>query len=323
ITALAGWPRLPGFPALTGAVEEIAPMFYDLQGDPTGVSADAPPPPLLDPAQFEAVLRPWKSCPIPWRAGLPTFARLTIFDRTGLSRGQIPSWTWDDLCFHKSLRTLAPTRLGVTLLRADADVRVASTPVAKNQLVASRYTDRTALTQAITLSRAAGSAGIILFRLPDSTGPGGWSLGDLAAIGTANLPKLTLRRTTGEQLELINDSPIELGPRLSGPKGDRDRGYALELDAPGPIFREALPGDFWRVTSHAQLDAEKPIPVVVPLATRLTFWFSHLRGRTTLQTGLLQLAPEANLDTLRYRIVDGDNTGEWKPLAPTAAAKAN
>lgn len=322
ITALAGWPRLPGFPALTSAVEEIAPMFYDLQGDPTGVSADAPPPPLLDPAQFETVLRSWKSCPIPWRAGLPTFARLTVFDRTGLSRGQIPNWNWDDLCFHKSLHTLTPTRLGVTLLRADADVRVASTPIAKNQLIASRYTDRAALTQAITLARTAGSAGIVLFRLPDSTGPGGWSLGDLAAIGTENLPQLTFRRTAGEQLELINESPIDLAPRLSGPKSDRDRGYALELDAPGPIFREALAGDFWRVTSHAQPDAEKPVAVVVPLATRLTFWFSQLRGRATLQTGLLQLAPEANLDTLRYRLVDGDNTGEWKPLAPAVTTRA-
>jgi hypothetical protein len=319
ITALTNWPRLPGFTALTGAVEEIAPMFYDLQGDPTGVSADAPPPPLLDPAQFEAVLQPWKSCPIPWRAGLPTFARVTVFDRTGLSRGQIPNWTWDDLCFHKSLHTLAPTRLGVTLLRAGENTRVASTVVAKDELVASRFTDRAALSQAIALVRAANPAGIILFRLPDNTGPAGWSLNDLAQINTASRPQFILRRTSGDQLELINDSAVDLPPRLSGEKSDRDRGYALELDAPAPPFREALAGDFWRVTAHARPDAEKPVAVVIPLATRLTYWFSQLPGRATLQTGLLQLAPGSNLDTLRYRIVAGKDAGEWKPLAPATA----
>lgn len=316
ITALAGWPRTAGFAAITGAVEEIAPMFYDLQADPTGVTVEAPPPPLLDPAQFEAVLQPWKACPIPWRAGLPAFARLTVFDRTGHSRGQIPNWDWDDLCFHKSLHTLAPTRLGVTLLRPDADVRVASTPVLKDEIVASRFTDRAALAQAISLARAAGSAGIILFRLPDGTAPAGCSLGDLAELTSATQPSLIVRRTAAGQFELVNDSPVDLPPRLSGEKSDRDRGYALEIDAPAPVFREALAGDFWRVTSHAQPDAKKPVPVMVPLATRLTYWFSQVRGHEVLQSGLLQLAPEVSLDALRYRVLDGATAGEWKPLAP-------
>jgi hypothetical protein len=194
VTALARWPRLAGFAALTSAIEEIVPMFYDLQADPTGVNADAPPPPLLDPGQIEAALQPWKSCPIPWRAGLPTFARLTVFDRTGLSRGQIPNWTWDDLCFHKSLHALVPTQLGMTLFRTDSDTRVASTPVAKDEWVASRFTDRAALTRAIELARSAGAAGIVLFRLPDGTSPAGWSLGDLAELTSMVRPSLRVRR---------------------------------------------------------------------------------------------------------------------------------
>lgn len=316
ITALAQWPRLPGFPELTRTVEEIAPMFYDLQADPTGVSAETPPPALLDPTQLEAALRPWKQCPIPWRAGLPTFARLTVFDRTGLSRGQIPNWTWDDFCFHKSLHTLAPTRLGVTLFRTDADTRVASTPVAKEEIVVSRFTDRAALSRSVTLAREARAAGIVWFRLPDGSGPGGWSLSDLSELASSEQPRLVLRRTPGETLELTNDSPVDLTPRLAGEKSDRDRGYALEIDAPAPIFREALAGDFWRVTSHAQPDAKKPVAIAVPLATRLTFWFSHLRGRATLRTGLLQLAPEASFETLRYRILGSSRASEWQPLAP-------
>jgi hypothetical protein len=319
ITALAGWPRQEGFEALTRAVEEIAPMFYDLQRDPTGVNASAPPPPLLDPEQVAAALRAWSACPIPWRAGLPSFARLTVFDRTGLSRGQIPNWAWEDFSFHKSLHTLAPTSLGVTLFRADADTRVAGTPIAKDEIVASRFCDRGALAKTVTLAREAGAAGVILFRLPDGTGPSGWSLGDLGRLALPARPNLILRATAGEQLALVNDSPFDLGPRLSGAKGNRDRGYALEIDATAALFREALAGDFWRVTSHARPEAREPAAVAVPLATRLTFWFSDLRAGSSLQTGLLQLAPGASLENLRYRVVGDDGAADWKPVQITTS----
>ena len=183
ITALTHWPRLREFPALVRSVEEIAPMFYDMQSDPTGVSIDAPPPPILDPEQVGAALRAWSGCPIPWRAGLPSFARLTVFDRTGLSRGQIPNWEWDDFCFHKNLHTLGPTHLGVTLFRADDAVRVAQTPVAQGELVASRFVDRAALAQVLQKAHEAGAAGAIFFRLADGTDPSGWSAADLGAAG--------------------------------------------------------------------------------------------------------------------------------------------
>ena len=322
ITALAGWPRLPGFTALTREVEEITPMLYDLKADPTGVTVSAPPPPMLDPARVTAMLRLWSACPIPWRAGLPTFARLTVFDRTGLSRGQIPNWTWDDFCFHKSLHTLGPTRLGVTLFRADVATRVAATPIGEDDIVASRFTDRAALAQAVTQARAAGAAGIVLFRLPDGSDPGGWSLRDLARLEAPDRPTLLLRSTSHEQLELVNASHVDLPPRLSGENGDRDRGYALEIDAPAALFRDALAGEFWRVTSHARPDAKKPAAVAVPLATRLTFWFSGLRSGAKLQTGLLQLAPGASLANLRYRILNCHTAADWKPIqiaAPTTS----
>jgi hypothetical protein len=322
ITALAEWPRLPGFAALTREVEAISPMFYDLQRDPTGVSASSPPPPLLDPEQIDNALRLWSGCPIPWRAGLPTFARLTVFDHTGLSRGQIPNWEWDDFCFHKSLHTLAPTRLGVTLFRADIDTRVSSTPVGKDEIVVSRFTDRATLAKAASRAGEAGAAGIVLFRLPDESDPGGWSLGDLGRLATPEQPRLILRQAAGERLELVNESAVDLAPRLFGEKSDRDRGYALEIDAPAPLFREALAGDFWRVTSHAQSDTPKPATVAVPLATRLTFWFSHLRGKAVLKTGLLQLAPHASLENLRYRVLDCGDASNWNPILLVTPASA-
>jgi hypothetical protein len=316
ITALAHWPRLHDFPALVRSVESIAPMFYDMQSDPTGVSIDAPPPPLLDPEQVATALHTWSACPIPWRAGLPTFARLTVFDHTGLSRGQIPNWSWDDFCFHKNLHTLGPTRLGVTLLRADGDIRVARIPVAQDEIVAFRSVDRTALAKALQQAHEAGAAGAIFFRLADGTDPSGWSAADLGDLASASAPHLILRASADERLELVNDSTRDLPPRLSGEKNDRDRGYALEIDAPAPLFREALAGDFWRVTSHANPDAPKPVPVAVPLATRVTFWFSHLPARAHLQTGLLQLAPGATLDQIRYRILNCEGATAWKPLTP-------
>jgi len=315
ITALTHWPRLPGFAALARSVDEIEPMFYDMQGDPTGMGPEAPPPPILDPAQVETAMRAWSACPIPWRAGLPVFARLTVFDRTGLSRGQIPNWSWEDFCFHKDLRTLAPTRLGVTLFRADTDARVAATPVKAGEFVVSRFTDRSALARVAALAPAVGAKGVVFFRLPDVTDPADASLRDLGALAASGQPHLILRTGAEEQLELVNDSAFDLPPRLSGEKSDRDRGYALEIDAPAPVFREALAGDFWRVAAHANPEAKKPIPTIVPLATRLTFWFSQLRAGASLRTGLLQLAPAGTLDGVRYRIVHCEGTAEWKPIS--------
>ena len=98
-------------------------------------------------------MRAWRGCPIPWRAGLPTFARLTVFDQTGLSRGQIPNWTWDDFCFHKGLITLAPTRQGVTLFRATVDTKVAATPIKSGEMIVSRFTDRAALSSVVRAVR--------------------------------------------------------------------------------------------------------------------------------------------------------------------------
>ena len=316
ITALTHWPRLRDFPKLVRSVEEIAPMFYDMQADPTGVGIASPPPPLLDPEQIGTALRAWRGCPIPWRAGLPSFARLTVFDRTGLSRGQIPNWSWEDFCFHKNLRTLGPTHLGVTLFRADDDIRVARTPVAKDELVASRFVDRGTLAQVLGQAREAGAAGAIFFRLADGTDPAGWSAADLGALTTPGTPRLILRASANERLDLVNDSAFDLPARLSGTKSDRDRGYALEIDAPGPLFREALAGDFWRVTSHVNPDADPPVPVAVPLATRVTYWFSHLPAQSRLQTGLLQLAPGATLAQTRYRILNCEGATAWKPVQP-------
>ena len=316
ITALAHWSRLPEFDTVQQSVIEMTPMFYDLEADPTGISADAPPPPILDPPRVERALADWSRCRIPWRAGLPTFARLTVFDSTGSSRGQIPNWSWDDFCFHKALHALGPTHLGVTMFRVEGETRVARTPVKDGEFVASRFVDHAALARVVAVARNAGAVGITFFRLPDGTDPAGPSLETIGGHTSPVVQQLMLRWCGPEQLELTNDSAHDLPPRLAGERNDRDRGYALEVDASAPIFREAVPGAFWRVTVHAEPDAPHPRLAPVQLGTRLTFWFSHLHAREKLRTGLVQLAPGVNASRLRYRILNCKGASEWSSLNP-------
>ena len=317
VTALSHWPRTPAFDRLAGAVSEIMPMFYDLQADPTGVGPDSPPPPILDPAQAAREMAPWRHCPIPWRAGLPTFARLTVFDRTGLSRGQIPNWAWEDLCFARLLHPASMTQMGVTLLRAERATKVALTTVDEGDWLASRYTDRNALSQSIDSAAKSGAAGIILFRLPDRSDPAGWSLASLASLDNKEAPQLILRPVAdSDQLELVNDSTADLPPRLAGEGGDLDRGYALEIDADAPVFREAAAGGFWKLTSHVHPDTKAQALAAVPLSTRLTLWFPALRARASLRTGLFQLSPDVDYAQLRYRILHGPDGTAWKKIPP-------
>jgi hypothetical protein len=312
ITALPGWSRSPILRVLESSVDELLPMLYDFEPDPTVEGAAALP--LLVPAKLERSLTEWSRCQITWRAGLPSFARVTLFDPSGKSRGHIREWSWDDLCFNKSLATLRPTAFGVTVFKARAATRVTNTPVKVDQLLAVRWPDRAGLIRVIDQAKKTGARGLVFFRLPDSSAPSGWSLRQLGHLEAT--PHLVFRKKGAPpQLELVNESDADLEPRLSGANGndDLDRGYALEVDAPAPIFRDAQEGDFWRVLGHVDPDGARRA-VAVPLATRLTFWFSHLRARQSLRTGVIQLAAGATFDQIRYRIRNAPGDPEWKQI---------
>jgi hypothetical protein len=312
ITALPGWSRSSVLRALEPSVDELLPMLYDFEPDP--VVEGAAPLPLLVPEKLEKALAEWNQCRIPWRAGLPAFARVTLFDPAGKSRGHIREWNWDDLCFNKALATLRPLALGVTVFQARSLTRVMNTPVKAGQLLAVRWPDRAALTRVIERAKKTSARGLVFFRLPDSSAPSGWSLRQLGHL--ESVPHLVLRKTgTPPQLELVNESDADLEPRLSSAKstGDLDRGYALELDAPAPIFRDAQEGDFWRVLGHVDPDDARQA-VAMPLATRLTFWFSHLRARQSWRTGVIQLAPGETFGQIRYRVRNATGDSEWKNI---------
>ena len=193
--------------------------------------------------------------------------------------------------------------------------RIVNTPLAAGEIVAARWPDRGALRKAVASAKAAGASGVIYFRLPDEGDASGWSLRQIGAIisGEEARPALDLHKTPEGKLTLINESHADLEPRLSGTNGDRDRGYALEIDAASPIWRESVEGDFWRVTAHINPDS-KPTPVPVLLATRLTFWFSRLRAGESVTTGLLQLAPGASFEALRWRVLGDNDEPAWRNI---------
>lgn len=314
-TALGGWIRVPGFSALEASVDELAPMFYDLETDPSPIDEKHPPLPLADPHAIEGRISAWRACKIPWRAGLPNFARVTVFSPEGRSRGHIRNFSWSELCFDPALETETPSNLGVTLFRVVKPASLADTPLSVGETIAARWADPAAVRGAIAAAKAAGAGGVIFFRLPDGTDAGGWSLPAVGALtkGEDPRPMLELRQTPQGGLTLRNASRADLPARLSGPNGSRDRGYALEVDAPAPLFREALEGDFWRVVGHVQPDGRRA-SAPIPFATRLTFWFSDLRAGESLATGLIQLAPGAAVEQVRWRVVPEDGAAEWRKI---------
>jgi hypothetical protein len=313
ITALPGWSRDSVWRLFEGGVDELLPMLYDFERDP--IAEGAAPLPLVAPEKLERALGEWDQCRIPWRPGLPAFARLTLFDPSGKSRGHIREWSWDNLCFDRSLATLRPIDLGVTLLKPRAATRVTNTPVNADQLLAVRWPDRAGLSQVIDRVKKTSARGLVFFRLPDSSAPSGWSLRQLGHLEAT--PHLVLRQRKGSQeLELINESDADLEPRLSSTssKGELDRGYALELDAPAAIFRDAQEGDFWRVIGHVDPEGARRA-VALPLATEITFWFSHLRARQSWRTGVIHLAPGESFGHIRYRIRHAPGDSEWTNIA--------
>jgi hypothetical protein len=310
ITALEGWIRLPSWPAVEAGVDEVEPMFYDTQIDPPVSAAGAWPLALVDPAKVGSQINEWRACKAPWRAGLPNFARLTLYDgTTGASRGHPREWDWDDLCFSGVLTAMGPMRLGTTVLRASEPTHVQAVPVESGALLGVRWPDRQALAGAVAAVKRTSALGVVYFRLPDSTDQSGWSLRQLGRL-EAN-PNLVLRISkSGDRLELRNQSDGDLEPRLVGKE---DRGYALELDAPASIFREAMAGDFWEVAGCVDPQA-RANPAPIPLATRLSFLFSHLRAGQSLETGLLQLAPGADFRQVRYRFLNTPQGSKWNTI---------
>jgi hypothetical protein len=305
IAALPHWSRADYLKLLEPNVDELLPMLYDFEAEP--ILKDQSPLPLISPEKISKLIENWRACRKPWRAGLPVFARLSVYDENQKLRGQIRNWNWDELCFNRNFQMANGGRFGVSVLRATRWTSIANTPIHPGDEVIVREVDRGALRDAISASLRAGAQGIVFFRLPDSTASSGWSLHQLGHLETG--PRLVLRKTAdSETLELTNVGDGDLGPRFARDETDSG-GYALEIEAPTPIFREAQRGDFAFMNAFA---AGKR--ATVPFATQLRFEFAQLRTKENLRTGLIQLAPGADFRQTRYRILNTEGAPSWRSL---------
>jgi hypothetical protein len=305
IAALPHWSRVDHLRLLEANVDELLPMLYDFEAEPN--LKDQSPLPLISPEKISKLIETWRACRKPWCAGLPVFARVSVYDVNQKLRGQIRNWNWDELCFNRSFQLGNGGQFGTAILRAKRSTSIANTAINPGEDVVVREVDRGALEEAVTEALRAGARGIVFFRLPDSTASSGWSLHQLGELEAG--PRLILqKRSDAEMLELLNTGDGDLAPRL--PTGDNDEGgYAMDIDAATPIFREAERGDF---ASVASFNGEKPSRL--PFASRLRFRFAQLRAKENWRTGLIQLAPGADFRQTRYRILHIGENPAWKPL---------
>ena len=159
ITALAGWSRVAEWGELQGSVDGIFPMFYDME--PESHLDSAGPRPLLDAKKTGAEIAEWGGCKIPWMAGLPSFARLTLFDAGGRSLGTIRQWEWEDVCFNQCLTVVNSGPDGVAVLRVERDGLVAETPVKKGETLVARWPALPALALAAQAAQKGAARGVV------------------------------------------------------------------------------------------------------------------------------------------------------------------
>ena len=305
ITALPHWSRSDYLHILTASVDELLPMLYDYEAEP--VLKDHAPLPLIAPEKVSKLIGDWSKCAGAWRAGLPAFARLSVYDANEKLRGQIRNWNWDELSFNRSLVTASGGRWGSFIVHAARPTSIANTPIRPNEEVIVREVDRAVLRDAIANAARAGAQSAVLFRLPDSSASSGWSLRQLGHLEAR--ARLILRKSeSAEAFELSNLGDGDLEPRFAANAAEGGA-YNLEIENPSPIFREAQAGDFVGVSAYAGNR-----PAALPFATRLQFKFAQLRAGEKLTTGLIQLAPGADFRQTRYRILNREGVPSWKSL---------
>ena len=300
ISALGHWSKYAD--QFSGLADEITPMFYDLNPHRESLGAGMLPP-LLNVTSVASEITGWKNCPLPWRAGLPNFSRLTLVDKSGLSLGNIRRWGWDDIWFSPMLKPASTTVDGETCFDVQSTGVMASTPMQPGEHVVARHPDRDALQSVLSTVATSGAEGPIYFRLAGADDMSGFSPLDLAQEKIAP-PKFRVQSDASSRIILTNVTATDLMPRVFG-DAPGQRGYCLVLRAESSIWRDVLPGEFSAVSAGNDYGMD---------GVTLRFRFSHLAAGQSIKTGLAERAPLSGSALVSWRIDNVDKENVWHEL---------
>jgi hypothetical protein len=194
ITALASWIEAPGFDDVAMVVDEVAPMFYDLEPDKPSQIQKHSCEPLIDERTLDWIKK-WKGCPVTWRAGLPNYQRLSLFHTDGTLVGHLSRWQPSDLKALPGLTPLEGSSSNHYFLRIDRDQEYQNIQLPKGHLLVWRRPDEAMTKKAITTARDAGAGGVIWFTHPQSTPVASHSVNHLTQLQTERSPQAKLETT--------------------------------------------------------------------------------------------------------------------------------
>lgn len=265
ITALASWPDHPQFDRLTAAVSSLAPMFYDLEPDAAEDVKAGRFHPMADAAVARLIGR-WSTCGKPWRAGLPNFERLSVFDGRGVLIGHLRGWQHDAVFFHPDLKA-RPLGGGVTVFDGTKAVDLSGTLVPHGGIIVHRMPDAEVLATLAIAADQAGAQGVLYFALP---GPGIQASYSASHLRSSGLPGPRLQITREGRIELSNPGPRDLPARI----------WELEMRSEtSGAFRSASPAGFAQMEGGGGLPLEN--------SGRVILRFSKLPAGATLSSGPL------------------------------------
>lgn len=243
VTALASWIDAPGFATLAAAVDEFAPMFYDLEPDlPADIIASNPLP-MVDASTLRWIEK-WQRCPRPWRVGLPNFQRLSLFRADGHLIGHLQRWSPDTILSHPSLKLSPDSTPSILQFSVTANTHISQVALKPGQLLIWRMPEQSIILRALDTARSAGARGCLWFAHPDSA-PLPWhTVPHLAALqrhGHAR-PRPVFTLAKNGAVILSNHGPGDFPNRY------HQRPWQLILDAKNPgSFQSPGPGEFFSI----------------------------------------------------------------------------
>ncbi len=245
ITALASWIDAPEFQKFSKAADQIVPMFYDLEPDHPLEITRGTPRQMTDSATIHWINR-WKSCRTDWRAGLPNFQRLTLFDAKGKLIGHMQQWDYATVNSSERFRRVSAPSPSCAVFEVQEDMKVFGVAMKSGSLLVWRTTDDKQLIRALTAARAANASGAVWFAHPASAPVPARSITHLESLqhGVTPMPKLVETRLESGAVTLTNIGTGDVLPNSDGTP------YSLVIHAtPELRFDQIAAGDFHSFTS--------------------------------------------------------------------------